>query len=596
MNTTPFSYNAKAQLPELDDYTLLEAQRKVTVQFANMQPVALDIYQNLERWMPAIKHYLAYPLSDMQESQIAHKTRSLLEYLKQECEFTMVECAMVETVATWALPFLEKQGFQDALDHSIKVCNSSIALCHYMEIPRHLHAFSVLVSLLHDPKINVEPADQMAMLVSHPSLASALMTIFLHPETATKLGTQHIFSHLYSLGEYYGKDPVTMGVSAVCALMENLDSGYVVEVGFVRHLTQLHLQRNTDHNNLIARASDVAIENALELAEYIRMQYLAQLFSTYDATRNEYASPVEGLDLDNEQLDKLTPEIHIRSGFPFVHSLRLSDVFTSHVQNARVNDSKLLGAMLGAADNGQLNGYKVLLQSVEDYCNALKLELSRKVDNITAHWIDVNNRHKLELPLCLKVEALQVKDYPQILINGFVECSWRSIVENYLYLKGNAGNLISLHYVVREGVGFLSTLQRYGELQEFGHLCIESRFGDFACADAWQECLEEIACDEEFLFLLYKEIDNWLSFHQIRWPSGMALDLKLFAKLHKKETELIESCIPLTPSGIRKSHLSSNSTTMVGLYAKRKAKKENLSSHIKNISLIEPEGSDHHLV
>ena len=351
-------------------------------------------------------------------------------------------------------------------------------------------------------------------------------------------------------------------------------------------------------NYLISRASEAAIENALELAEYIRMQYLAQLFSTYDSENNVYASPVDGVTLENAQLDKLTPEIHIRSGFPHVHTLRLSDVFTSHVQNTRVNDSKLLGAMLGAADNGQLNGYKVLIQSVEDYCQALRMELAHPNDDASAHWLAVNNRHKLSLPLGANVESIQVKDYPQLLINGFVECSWRSIVENYLYLKGNAGNLISLHYVVREGVGFLATLQRYSELQEFGNLCIESRFGDFITASAWAECLEEIACDEEFLFLLYKEIDNWFSFNQIRWPQELSLDLQLFAKLHKLETEQIESVLPLTPFGMKRSAIPTPHTTIVGLYAKRKnassaPQAQGLKHHV---SLIQDVDSGQHLV
>jgi len=525
-----------------------EACARMSEFFSRIQPGALDLFENLKRWLPTINHYQALPLKEYQSKNIQRKMDELLCHLRDDYDFHAVELDMVRIVAQWGLPFLKKQGFHDAIDHSIKVAMSSISLCRHLNFPRSIYSVSVLVSLLHDPKINVEPEKQMAMLVTHPSLASALLTVFLHPGISNDLGASHILKHLHYLGELYSEPPEDLGVSAVSALMENLDSGYVVEGGFVRHLTQLHIEKNTDKNKLITHASEEAIQSSLELAEYIRMQYLAQLFSTYDSASNEYLSPVDGVHLESPLLQELSPHIHIRSGFPFLDSLPLSDVFASHTQlSAEYHHSQLLGSVLGAADNGQLNGYKVLHQSVRDYIYILKEQLQQSDQPFLQNWQDVHNRHKLDLPMTIAIESIHEAYTPQLVINGFVEFTWRSVAENYLYLKGNVSNLVALHYVVREGIGFLATMQRYAEQTGYGNITLESRFGDFYCADAWQDCLEEIAYDEEFLFLLYREIDHWLEFQLVRWPEGLSLDLISFIDTYKEETERIETVLPLIP-------------------------------------------------
>jgi hypothetical protein len=520
--------------------------------FKTLQPVALDLYDNLERWLPCIETYHALELSAEHLHTIQSKINDLTQVLKHDYAFNAIELQVVEAVASWGLPFLEKQGFHDALDHSIKVALSSIALCRYLEVPRFLQAMSVLVSLLHDPKINVKLEDQMAMLVSHPSLASALLTIFLSPEHCVRLGATCILPHLEALSVHYKVPPVELGVSAVSALMENLDSGYVVENGFVRHLTQLHLERGVEKNSLICQATPESMEHALELAEYIRMQYLTQLFSTFNTYDSTCISPIEGIILDASILQNVTKQTYIRSGFEHIAPLPLSDVFTSHMHmKNRHRNCEILGAILGASDNGQLNGYKVLSQSMDDYISTLRRQLNTPASSVLQQWHHVLNEHKLKLPFAVSVEHLCAKGSPQLMINAFGERVWRSIVENYLYLKGNISNLVALHYVVREGVAFLASIQRYSEQVGFGHLCLESRFGDFVTADSWTECLEEIAYDEEFLFLLYREMDHWFEGRMIQWPEELPLNKAHFIEIYKKETVFIEVVLPLIPNSRR---------------------------------------------
>ena len=537
------------QIPTLSVDAMNQLVSEAQVFFKTLQPVALDLYDNLERWLPSIQMYHARELSEEHHQTIRLKIDDLLNVLEQDYAFNPIEVKVVNSVATWALPFLEKQGFHDALDHSIKVALSSISLCRYLEVPRPLHAMSVLVSLLHDPKINVDVKDQMAMLVTHPSLASALLTIFLSPTHSRLLGATCILPHLEALSVHYKVPTVELGVSAVSALMENLDSGYVVECGFVRHLTQLHVERNVQKNSLIYHATEEAMEHALELAEYIRMQYLTQLFSTFDAHDRAYVSPIQGMMLDNPILNSITQQIYIKSGFEHIKPLPLSDVFTSHMQMSNTDrNGQILGAILGASDNGQLNGYKVVSQSMDDYITSLVRELKTPHTSVTQQWHQVLNTHKLNLPFTLNTATLAAKDYPQLMINAFVERVWRSIVENYLYLKGNVSTLVALHYVVREGVSFLATIQRYSERVGFGHLSIESRFGDFETANTWTECLEEIAYDEEFLFLLYRELNQWFESRLIQWPEGLTLNMAHFIEVYKQETVFVEVVLPLIPN------------------------------------------------
>jgi hypothetical protein len=516
--------------------------------FKSLQPIALDLYANLDRWMPCIQHYHVIQLPSRIEEHIEQKIAYLMATLQKDFAFNPIELNMVRAVASWGLPFLKKQGFHDAIDHSIKVALSSISLCRYLEVPRPLHVMSILVSLLHDPKINVDSKDQMAMLVSHPSLASALLTIFMSPRHSEILGASCILPDLKSLSDYYKVPPEQLGVSGISALMENLDSGYVVEWGFVRSLTQLHLEKSAEENPIISEASPHAIQNALELAEYIRMQYLTQLFCTYDSKQSVYISPIQGVILDNPTLTETTKQIYIRSGFPHMPSLPLSDVFTSHMQiKESEQNGQLLGAILGASDNGQLNGYKVLCQSVTDHLKHLRKELISPSDNALLHWKTVLNHYKVSLPCVIEPQQISVAFCPQLMIDAFSERVWRSVVENYLYLKGNVSNLVALHYIVREGVAFLATIQRYGEQKRFGYLSLESRFGDFITADTWTECLEEITYDEEFLFLLYRELDHWFESKLIRWPDGLELNLVDFIELYKHETEFVEIVLPLIP-------------------------------------------------
>ncbi len=537
------------EIPTLSPKTMSRLVDEAKLFFRRLQPVALDLYDNLERWLPCIEAYHALELSEAHQHTIRLKINYLLKVLEQDYTFNDIELQAVDAVASWGLPFLEKQGFHDALDHSIKVALSSISLCRYLEVPRPLHAMSVLVSLLHDPKINVDLKDQMAMLVSHPSLASALLTIFLSPKHSECLGATCILPHLEALSSYYKVPVVELGISAVSALMENLDSGYVVENGFVRNLTQLHMENSIENNTLICQASPESMEHALELAEYIRMQYLTQLFSTFDAQESVYISPIHGMILDNPILNSITQQIYIKSGFDDIAPLPLSDVFTSHMQMKNMDrNAQMLGAILGASDNGQLNGYKVLSQSIDDYIASLRRQLKTPSASVLQQWHHVSNAHKLRLPFTLNTLALSATDYPQLMMNAFAERVWRSIVENYLYLKGNVSNLVALHYVIREGVAFLATIQRYSEQLGFGNLCLESRFGDFLTADAWTECLEEIAYDEEFLFLLYREMDHWFEGRMIQWPEDLALNKAQFIELYKQETVFIEVVLPLIPN------------------------------------------------
>lgn len=537
------------EIPSLSSEAMNQLVEEAKVFFRTLEPVASDLYDNLERWLPCIEAYHVQELSQAHHQTIRLKINYLLNVLEQDYAFNPIELNAVDAVASWGLPFLEKQGFHDALDHSIKVALSSISLCRYLEVPRPLHAMSVLVSLLHDPKINVDLKDQMAMLVSHPSLASALLTIFLSPQYSERLGATCILPHLKALSSHYKVPVVELGVSAVSALMENLDSGYVVENGFVRNLTQLHMERSVETNALICQATPESMEQALELAEYIRMQYLTQLFSTFDAHDSAYISPIQGMMLDNPILNSVTQQIFIKSGFEQIGALPLSDVFTSHMQMKNMDrNGQILGAILGASDNGQLNGYKVLSQSIDDYIASLRRQLKTPSASVTQQWHQVLNTHKLRLPFTLNTLALSATDYPQLMINAFIERVWRSIVENYLYLKGNVSNLVALHYVVREGVSFLATIQRYAEHVGFGNLCLESRFGDFVTADTWTECLEEIAYDEEFLFLLYREMDHWFEGRMIQWPEDLALSKAQFIEIYKQETVFIEVVLPLIPN------------------------------------------------
>jgi hypothetical protein len=536
-------------IPTLSAEAMYQLVEEAKLFFKSLQPVATDLYDNLERWLPCIETYNDLTLSEAHFHSIRLKINYLLSVLEQDYEFNTIELEIVDAVATWGLPFLEKQGFHDALDHSIKVALSSISLCRYLEVPRSIHTMSILVSLLHDPKINVDLKDQMAMLVSHPSLASALLTVFLSPKHSEALGGTCILPHLNALSSYYNVPAVELGVSAVSALMENLDSGYVVENGFVRHLTQLHIERSVENNTLICQATLESMEHALELAEYIRMQYLTQLFSTFDANGTAYTSPIQDMMLDNPILNSVKHKIFIQSGYEKTEPLPLSDVFTSHMQMKNMDrNAQILGAILGASDNGQLNGYKIISQSIDDYVASLRNQLKAPRTSILNKWHHVLNTHKLRLPFTLNTLALSATAYPQLMINAFIERVWRSIVENYLYLKGNVSNLVALHYVVREGVAFLATIQRYAEEVGFGNLCLESRFGDFVTADTWTECLEEIAYDEEFLFLLYREMDHWFEGRMIQWPEDMPLNKAQFIELYKQETVFIEVVLPLIPN------------------------------------------------
>ncbi len=536
-------------IPTLSAEAMYQLVEEAKHFFKSLQPVATDLYDNLERWLSCIETYNDLTLSEAHLHTIRLKINYLLSVLEQDYEFNTIELEIVDAVASWGLPFLEKQGFHDALDHSIKVALSSISLCHYLEVPRPIHTMSVLVSLLHDPKINVDLKDQMAMLVSHPSLASALLTVFISPKHSEHLGATCILPHLKALSSYYNVPAVELGVSAVSALMENLDSGYVVENGFVRHLTQLHMERSVENNTLISQATPESMEHALELAEYIRMQYLTQLFSTFDAKSTAYTSPIQDMMLDNPILNSITHQIFIQSGYEKTEPLPLSDVFTSHMQMKKMDrNAQVLGAILGASDNGQLNGYKIISQSIDNYVASLRKQLKAPTPSILNQWHHVLNTHKLRLPFTLNTLALSATAYPQLMINAFIERVWRSIVENYLYLKGNVSNLVALHYVVREGVAFLATIQRYAEQVGFGNLCLESRFGDFVTADTWTECLEEIAFDEEFLFLLYREIDHWFEGRMIQWPEDLPLNKAQFIEIYKQETVFIEVVLPLVPS------------------------------------------------
>ncbi|XVJ51595.1 MAG: hypothetical protein HEQ32_05755 [Vampirovibrio sp.] len=514
--------------------------------FKVIQPYSLDLYENLGRWLPCIQHYDAFTLKPTQQQDIDDKLKHLIRMLQDHYAFTPVELSMVETVGTWGLSFLEKQGFADAVDHSLKVAFTAVALCRYLELPREIYSMAVLVSLLHDPKDQVDEDTQIAVLVSHPSLASALLTLFLSPEASQTIGVPCLLEHLEAIAQYYDVSSVDLAVSAVSALMENIDSGFVVEGGFVKYLNQVHHEKSCQKNSLIVEATPFAMEGALELAESIRMQYLSQLFCVEG---DESASPDSGF-LENTDLEKVAKEIHIRSGYPHVPPLPISDVLISHTHLQKEHQTcQQLGAILGAADNGQLNGYKIIEHSTADYITRIQEAFDAPSSSYLNQWISVCHRYHLTLPACLDAHQFSMHSHPSLMVNAFGESLWRSVIENYLYLKNNVSHIIALHYVVREGIAFIAGLQRYSESIGFGSLCLSSRFGDFLTADSWLDALEEIAYDEEFLCLLYHEINEWCEESLLQWPDELPLDLSAFLRIYKQETERIEVVLPLIPEG-----------------------------------------------
>jgi hypothetical protein len=85
------------------------------------------------------------------------------------------------------------------------------------------------------------------------------------------------------------------------------------------------------------------------------------------------------------------------------------------------------------------------------------------------------------------------------------------------------------------------------------------------------ECLEEIAYDEEFLFLLYREMDHWFEERMIRWPERLAFNKAKFIELYKQETVYIEVVLPLIPRTSQKTTEQEDHATLehpvVGLHA-----------------------------
>ncbi len=514
--------------------------------FKVIQPYSLDLYENLARWLPCIQHYDAFTLEPTQQQDIDDKLKHLIRMLQDHYAFTSVELSMVETVGAWGLSFLEKQGFPDAVDHSLKVAFTAVALCRYLELPREIYSMAVLISLLHDPKGKVDEDTQIAVLVSHPSLASALLTLFLSPEASQSIGVPCLLKNLEAIAQDYNVSSVDLAVSAVSALMENIDSGFVVEGGFVKYLNQVHHEKSCQQNPLIVEATPFAIEGALELAESIRMQYLSQLFYMEEGE----VIPPDFNFLRNTALVKVAKEIHIRSGYPHVPPLPISNVLISHTHLQKEHQTcQQLGAILGAADNGQLNGYKIIEHSTADYITRIQEAFDAPSSSYLNQWISVCHRYHLTLPACLDAHQFSIHSYPILMVNAFGESLWRSVIENYLYLKNNVSHIIALHYVVREGIAFIAGLQRYSESIGFGSLCLSSRFGDFLTADSWLDALEEIAYDEEFLCLLYHEINEWCEESLLQWPDELPLDLSAFLRIYKQETERIEVVLPLIPEG-----------------------------------------------